>query len=102
MFSLTLLKIVVTCLSAGKTIFVLFLTNISNNIVLLFLKKIEFRMKIKRRNNRINKLNRRSGFTNRDLKQRGRERERRRLRKIKFLVRSLLLCAGHLSFVSFL
>ena len=32
----------------------------------------------------------------RDLKQRGRERERRRLRKITFLFRSLLLCAGHL------
>ena len=31
----------------------------------------------------------------RDLKQRGRERERRRLKKIIFLVYSLLLCAGH-------
>ena len=38
----------------------------------------------------------------RDLKQRGQERERRRLRKITFLVYSLLLCAGHLSFVSLL
>ena len=32
----------------------------------------------------------------RDFKQRGRERERRRLRKITFLFRSLLLCADHL------
>ena len=31
----------------------------------------------------------------RDLKQRGREREQRRLRKITFLVRSLLLSEGH-------
>ena len=35
---------------------------------------------------------------NRDLKQRGRERERRRLRKITFLVSSLLICAGHCFF----
>ena len=33
-------------------------------------------------------------YDNRDLTQRGRERERRRLRKITFLVRSLLFCAG--------
>ena len=31
----------------------------------------------------------------RDLKQRGRKRERRRLQKITFLVSSLLLCANH-------
>ena len=34
-------------------------------------------------------------FFIKDLKQRRRERERRRLRKITFLIRFLLICAGH-------
>ena len=36
---------------------------------------------------------------NGDFKQQGRERQRRQLRKITFLVRSLLLCAAHYGFV---